>query len=89
MSDFIDAQVMAGQHPDTFHAPSTNDLAAIKPGDWIKVCRNSERFWLMVRTINGQTITGEVRNMLISNPDLTMGTMIECETRHVYAIDDP
>jgi len=32
----VDAQAMAKEHPATFEAPSTEDLACIRIGDYVK-----------------------------------------------------
>lgn len=63
---FVNAQEMHRAHPDTFWAPSADDLSQIKVGDIVKVCANQcERFWTIVTGIDGDMITAIVNNDLI------------------------
>ena len=63
---FVDAQEMARKHPDTFKAPTKKELKSIKVGDFVKVCANNEeRFWVMVKSVEGNQITGTIDNQLI------------------------
>lgn len=63
---FENAQELARQYPDTFWAPSAADLALIAPGVYVKVAAGCERFWVEVTNIEGDCITGVVRNDLVN-----------------------
>lgn len=84
----VDAQAMALANPDTFTVPSEMDLASLKTGDYVKVCRNSERFWVEIVTAEPRLIYGIVTNRLIDpdNEDLIQGAPLTCERRHIYSV---
>lgn len=83
----VDAQAMQRKHPRTFEAPTAAKLKAIKPGDFVKVARNGERFWVRVTGFEKRRIHGVVDNKLIRNDDLPLGTKIYFQKRHIYSID--
>jgi transcription antitermination factor NusG len=65
------AQEMGRIHPDTFTAqPSLEQLDGLKEGDVVKICVNNpgERFWCIINSIKGETITAEVNNTLVGLP---------------------
>ena len=86
--NFTDAQEMAIIHPNTFSAPSKQELDSIKVGDCVKVSHIDERFWNVVKKIKGDTITAEVNNDLICKHPFKCGDEIVFEKRHVYCIFD-
>ena len=87
---FADAQAMALLHPTTFEAPDRADLAAIKPGYYIKVCAG-ERFWVKVTEVDTTgddlAFAGVVDNDLICTDShgLSLGSVVRVSYRHVYA----
>lgn len=85
--NFIDAQEMALLHPDTFEAPSADDLAKITVGDYVKICPGEERFWCRVEEIDHGSgrIMAAVANTLIFYP-WAVGEELDFETRHIYQI---
>lgn len=83
INGLIDAQSMALKHPDTFEAPSIEDLGRLSAGDWVKVCRNNERFWVAVIDVADGFITGKVDNHLISNR-IPVGTEIFFRAKNVF-----
>lgn len=83
---FIDAQEMSQLHPDTFEAPTSDDLNQIKEGTIVKVSNGEERFWTHVIKVDGDKITAEVDNNLIGEYGYNLGDPIEFEKRHVYSI---
>ena len=85
-NDLVDAQEMHNLYPDTFDAPSRDDLDAISPGDTVKVSRNLERFLVAVTLINGENITGKVDNDLFLQKDISCGSVITLRKRHVHDI---
>lgn len=91
--NFIDAQQMAVMHPDTFEAPTLDDLAALKVGDYAKVGAKArsgitERFWCYVVEIDGEKVTGTVNNDLVltSHHGLAEEDKLIFEKRHIYSI---
>jgi len=85
--NFINAQEMAKKYPDTFEAPSMEELAQIKQNDFIKVCLNDERFWVKVIEADEDEIRGEVDNHLFESQPFNIGDIIACKKEHVYAIE--
>ena len=65
------AQEMGRTHADTFDAqPSLKQLDEMKEGDVVKIQTNkpAERFWCIINSIKGETITAEVNNVLVGLP---------------------
>jgi hypothetical protein len=83
---FVDAQEMAKNHPDTFEAPTREELDSISVGDYVKICAEPERFWVIVEQIDGDKITGTVNNDLVctGKHGLENEDKIMFEKRHVY-----
>lgn len=63
-------------HPDTFFAPSQDELATIGPGSLVKIGLefdtkapqggvSAERFWIEVTDVNDTSIIGKVSNHLL------------------------
>ncbi|QOR74594.1 hypothetical protein IMZ16_03940 [Cruoricaptor ignavus] len=65
----VNAQEMKKQHPETFCAPSDDDLRNIEPGDFVKVSVMGERFWVEVETISPEAVTGRIDNDLVCTAD--------------------
>ena len=80
-----DAQEMARKHPDTFEAPTLDELVAIAPGDSVKICVTAarERFWTLVESVQGDMIHATVDNHL-DGLDWPPGKMLVFERKHVY-----
>ena len=84
MSDFLDAQEQNEKHPDTFYAPSQELLDLLTSDDqWVKVCENRERFWVEVKEVDGDKISGCVDNDLVFEHDFKCGDTINFEKRHI------
>lgn len=84
--EFIDAQEMAQKHPDTFEAPTSEELDQISVGSLVKICNDEERFWTEVTKIDGDKITANVDNQLLGDYGYNLGDSIEFEKRHIYSI---
>jgi hypothetical protein len=85
--EFVDAQQMARDHPDSFEAPSPEELAALVVGDVVKVCDTQERFWTVIKEFKeDDVIVAEVNNSLISGQEFNLGDLIEFKKCHIYAI---
>lgn len=84
----IDGQAMHKSHPATFEIPTPEEIADLKPGDYIK---------LGFKT-NDPTVKGERMWCIFHSPgiahldnnpvftDLTIGDMIMFENRHILTI---
>jgi hypothetical protein len=57
--------VLRKQSADTFDAPSTEELVALRTGDYIKLCHNEERFWAEIQEIDGENVMTMVDNDLV------------------------
>lgn len=80
------AQLWAKRHPKTFKIPSDRWIKKVKPGDWVKIGRNRERFWVKVGGWEGKKWHGLVWNKLIWNDDLRHGTSIYFYKKNIMAI---
>lgn len=82
---FIDAQKMAKENPDSFYAPSFDELNEIKKGSLVKVATGGERFWVKVISVNDNKITGTVNNDLVFT-ELDFEDEVKFEKKNVYGI---
>jgi hypothetical protein len=85
---FVDAQEMRILHPDTFYAPTLEDLQELKDGDWVKVCTEDERFWCIVVEIKGDQLACVIDNDLVYSHrhGLYYGNIITVRKNNVYDI---
>ncbi len=85
---FVDAQEMGKLHPDSFYAPSKDDLAKIKAGDFVKVSIAGERFWVKVTKVELPHIIGEVDNQLLNSYQhgYSLGSKIVFKPENVFDI---
>lgn len=89
MYDFIDAQQMAKDHPDTFEAPTQQELKTLKVGQYAKVCLNDERFWVEVVKIGpANRVSGRIDNDLICDQPFKCDDVITFRKCHIYNILD-
>ena len=96
--ELVSAVKMSILHPETFQAPTFEDLNQIKPGYFVKVCIDGdeetetpgERFWCEVKSVNRleRTIVGAVNNHLIYF-DYPVDTLLEIDFDEVYDILEP
>lgn len=87
-TDFVNAQEMHLLNPETFDVPSEAELAAIKPGDSVKVCTGGERFWVSVTVASESMIAGTVDNQLVytDRHGLRIGDTIHFSRECVYDV---
>lgn len=88
MFKFINAQKMQKKYPDTFKAPTKEDLNALIEDKIVKVSHKNERFWVIITKIEDDIITGKVDNDLISNHPFKYGDTIKFKKHHIYSIYD-
>ena len=86
MHKFIDAQEMAKKYPETFEAPSIEELNQIKQDDSVKLCLNDERFWVKVIEVREDEIIGEVDNQLFEEQPFNLHDIIAFKREHIYAM---
>lgn len=68
-SGYVNAYVMSLKYPQSFEAPTKEELDNLKIGDTVKVCRNGERYWVTITNIEGDTIYADLDNFLIFPDD--------------------
>ena len=83
--EFVNAQEQHKKYPNTFSIPSDEELNNVKVDDFVKVCLNSERFWIKVVNITGDDIIGEVSNCLLFN-DLELGEKLTVKKYNILSI---
>lgn len=89
--EIINAQEMARKHPTTFEVPSLDDLDAIKPDDFVKICvvennKGGERFWIKVLERDHVSVTGTVDNVLVDIKSFHIGDEIKVKLTDIYSI---
>lgn len=96
---YENAQEMAKLYPDTFEAPSKEDLDKLQIEDFVKVCikipqkaqesniifPESERFWVEITKIEDDYIEGKVSNDLVCL-DLKYQELINFKKENIYSI---
>lgn len=82
----VNARLLEFEFPDTFSTPSDSAIKKIKPGDFVKLARNAERFWLRVDGFVGRKWHGTISNKLISNKDIKLGDSIYFMRKNIYDI---
>ena len=85
---FLDGDEMHDIYSRTFEVPSARRMAAILPGDSVKVCAAGERFWILVTSTAYCEIVGTVDNDLLCTDEhgLAYGDLVSVEPRHVIAL---
>jgi hypothetical protein len=86
----INAKQMSIDYPDSF-SYWEEDIANIKVGNVVKVANNWERFWVIVKEIEGNKIIGEVNNGLVGNlkgkpSPYNCGNLIFFKRENIYQI---
>ena len=79
----VNARLLAFEF-DNFEVPPDSEIRKLKPGDLVKVTRNSERFWVRVDGYVGRKWHGTVSNKLIRNDDLKTGDAIFFTRKNIY-----
>ena len=83
---FTDAQKCA-ECFETFEAPTMQELENLKVGEFVKVAHSGQRFWTIIRVINGEKILAEVNNILLEPHPFKCGQAISFKKRNIYKID--
>lgn len=84
---FENAREMSKKHPETFYAPSSQELSKLKEGHFVKVCVNSERFWCEIVEVDqeSESIKASVANELIYS-DIAVGEELSFKFENIYDI---
>lgn len=89
MFTLINGEARHAAYP-TFHIPSTAEIVALKPGQFVKVGfqegENTERAWVEVKSIDGNHVTGLVNNDLVLMKTVKDGDEISFEFKHILGI---
>ena len=67
------ARQMAEQHPATFHIPSAEEVASIRPGMFAMVAAGDERFWVEEKKLYASLTTADRNPVAIYKFDM-LGT---------------
>ena len=88
IESFVDAQKMHVKYPKTFDVPSKKELSKLKPGSIVKVATPHERFWTVIKKINGNTIIAKVDNALVFSHThgLNLGDLISFTSENIYSV---
>lgn len=81
-----DAKALAKAHPKTFFVPTDAQIKKLKPGDFVKIARNHERFWVRLTGWVGKKWHGTVTNDLINNDDLRYGDCVFFTKKNIYDV---
>jgi hypothetical protein len=88
-----DAQELKRLNPGRFSAPTADDIAAIAPGMFVKVCNHAERFWAIVEKVDradqpfDTVITARVDNHLLTSAPYRYGDNLVFHGKNVYDIN--
>ena len=94
MLPFTDAQEMQRQYPDTFSAPTVDEIRGLNKKACVKVCAGNERFWVLITQISPNEqdpfmtdIHARIDNDLVFTEEhgLKCDDIISFEGRHIYA----
>ena len=96
-----DAQKLADEYPYTFHKPSRQAVALLRPADEVKLifqfegnasdAPSAERMWVDITKIAGCRFEGVLDNDPAYIEDLQCGDPVKFEEKHIIqvSIDDP
>jgi hypothetical protein len=83
----VNARLLAFEFPETFVTPSDAVIKKLKPGDFVKVARNNERFWVRIDGFVGRRWHGTIDNYLINQSDIEYGDKIYFMRKNIYDVD--
>ena len=83
----VNAQEMAKKYPETFEAPSKEELNKVKVGDSVKICiDNKERLWVSVTEITENLLKGTIDNCPVVLENIDYGDTISFKKENIYGI---
>lgn len=98
--DLIDPRPIQRENPYTFFVPGNEELAEVAPGLLVKLIftavpasqkHGAERMWVLVKTRNGDHLTGTLDNEPDDIPGLKDGDPVAFQLHHIIAVqwEDP
>ena len=88
LTDLTDPQKFKAEYPDTVHAIDPVYWDHVIVGHFVKIRRNNEYFWVQVREINDNLVTGEVYYQLGTN-NFNTGDLLTFRMCYMFDIYDP
>jgi hypothetical protein len=82
-----DAAALAARHAE-FEVPKADEIRSIKPGDFVKLRRNKERFWVEFTGYEGRRFHGSPANDLLNNDDIVSSNLYFTR-KNIYRILKP
>ena len=86
MSEFLDAQQMKKENPNTFWAPNQKEMDSLQSGQFVKICENRERFWVELTGVDGDILVGRVDNDLAFKHSFKCDDIITFEKKNVMGL---
>lgn len=91
--NWVDAQELHNFQPETFDAPSLEEINKIEKGTSVKICNGKERFWVRISGVYSQDKTdfekefeGRVANYLLDNSDYDYSDRVIFAAKNIYEI---
>ena len=90
-----DPRPIAEEAPYTYFLPAPEELAALLPGDQVKLIFrpvtpgdkwDAERMWVTIDTVDGDDISGRLDNEPEDNPHLHLGDIVSFKHHHVISV---
>lgn len=66
--------------------PTAEELDGLRPGDTVKISNGFERFFVLVREVGGNTVTGVIQNHLVGTYEYNYRDSVQFEKCHIYSI---
>ncbi|MCF8019876.1 MAG: hypothetical protein K9L62_10795 [Vallitaleaceae bacterium] len=88
LNDLTDPQTLQSDNPETVHVIRPYLRKLVDVGHYVRIRRNCEYFWVQVREVNDDNITGEVYYKLGVNP-FDIGDTLEFRKCFMFDIYDP
>jgi hypothetical protein len=94
--DIDDPRPIAESAPYTFYMPSDAELAALAPGDFVKLIFRSippgrqwdaERMWVKIENVSRERLSGRLDNIPSDMPQLRLNQRVEFLRHQVIGID--
>lgn len=90
-----DLRPRAIESPYTFFVPTDAEIAALRPGVFVKLifesvppslAHNAERMWVEITQLTKEGLEGRLDNVPLDIPQLTMGQIVPFQAHHVASI---
>lgn len=83
---WMSAQELARDHPDSFEIPTPEELDGLKEDDLVKVCNGKERFWVVLTKVDHSLdyFEGRVNNQLVYKKPYNYDDLISFKKENIY-----